>query len=412
MLFGRVKYLHPLAKAAIRWPEGKGSEEGSRAERGILERAHEPGYSQRPWVRRAEQVRMRGAEQWRGGRGNGGWVRRKTLNWGREARARVHTGRTEVYQPEAAGAEPAREPRVRCPPARPPARPPPSSGPRGRGQSPGVGAPQGLDQALLLLLEAGEAAGGPRRGGGGALGQREEPAHPPRLPGPEALAGPAGLSRRLSRGSFHHGGADGRPGREAGRPRLLYAGPPGGPRALGGMLRLRVPAPTSKARHQTRRTASLPSLHRPQLPPCVPRPLCVPRHQPEPPPGRTRRDATAQLGAAQRRPPFPPRWARGVYGASAAAAAPATAAAAECCLYGEEEEEKRELGDTSRSGACSRRRGRAGGMGKWEGGGDGGPGRVRDGASWNGAGGGRSRVAGGGEGRELRLGVWPGAGAE
>lgn len=61
----------------------------------------------------------------------------------------------------------------------------------------GVGAPQGLDQALLLLLEAGEAAGGPRCGGGGALGQGEEPAHPPRVPGPEARVGPACLSQRL-----------------------------------------------------------------------------------------------------------------------------------------------------------------------------------------------------------------------
>lgn len=48
----------------------------------------------------------------------------------------------------------------------------------------GVGAPERLDQALLLLLQAGEAAGGPSCGGGGALGQREEPAHPPRVPGP------------------------------------------------------------------------------------------------------------------------------------------------------------------------------------------------------------------------------------
>lgn len=52
----------------------------------------------------------------------------------------------------------------------------------------GVWVPEGLDQPLLLLLEAGEATGGPSwGGGGGALGQGKEPAHPPRGPGPEAL---------------------------------------------------------------------------------------------------------------------------------------------------------------------------------------------------------------------------------
>lgn len=67
-------------------------------------------------------------------------------------------------------------------------------------------------------------------------------------------------------------------------------------------------------------------------------------------PARTLREATAQHGAEQLQLPFPPCWARGVYGASAAAAAAAataTAAAAGCCLYGEEEEEERELSDTS-----------------------------------------------------------------
>lgn len=59
------------------------------------------------------------------------------------------------------------------------------------------------------------------------------------------------------------------------------------------------------------------------------------------------REATAQHGATQPRLPFPPCWARGVYGAPAAAAATATATAAGCCLYGEEEEEERELSDTS-----------------------------------------------------------------
>lgn len=66
----------------------------------------------------------------------------------------------------------------------PPSRPALCADRRGSEQSPGVGAPEGLDQALLLLLQAGEAAGGPSRGGGGALGQGEEPAHPPRVPGP------------------------------------------------------------------------------------------------------------------------------------------------------------------------------------------------------------------------------------
>lgn len=36
-------------------------------------------------------------------------------------------------------------------------------------------------------MEAGEATGGASCGGGGALGQGEEPAHPPRVPGLEAL---------------------------------------------------------------------------------------------------------------------------------------------------------------------------------------------------------------------------------
>lgn len=85
-----------------------------------------------------------------------------------------------------------------------------------------MGVPEGLDQALLLLLEAGEATGGPGCGGGGALGQGEEPAHPPRDPGPEALDGsglllpaasPAVLQRRRS-------GTDARDP-NAGRPRLL-----------------------------------------------------------------------------------------------------------------------------------------------------------------------------------------------
>lgn len=85
----------------------------------------------------------------------------------------------------------------------------------------GVGAPQGLDQPLLLLLEAGEAAGGARRGGGrGALGQGEEPAHPPRVPGPEALVAPAGLSPPAaqpggaSATEERDGRTDGRPGPE------------------------------------------------------------------------------------------------------------------------------------------------------------------------------------------------------
>ncbi|KAF6084395.1 hypothetical protein HJG60_008657 [Phyllostomus discolor] len=100
-----------------------------------------------------------------------------------------------------------------------------------------------------------------------------------------------------------------------------------------------------RPRRQTGQSGSLtaqrftnPSLRHLRAPP-----LCVTRHQREP--LLDVRAATAQHGAAQLRLPFPPCWARGVYGASAAAAAPATAAG--CCLYGEEEEEKRELSDTS-----------------------------------------------------------------
>lgn len=72
---------------------------------------------------------------------------------------------------------------------RPPSCPTFSSCRIGSDQSPGVWVPKGLDQALLLLLKAGEATGGPSCGGGGALGQGEEPAHPPGVPGPEALDG-------------------------------------------------------------------------------------------------------------------------------------------------------------------------------------------------------------------------------
>lgn len=189
--------------------------EGGRR-KGILD--NEPAYSQQRCVRRDEQVRIRRAEQgW--GKGEG---RRKILNMGpRRESKQGDPGRREGYQEEAADRESAcgAEKVIRASPPRRPAFP---SGRRGSGQSPGVGVPEGLDQALLLLLEAGEATGGPGCGGGGALGQGEEPAHPPRDPGPEALDGsglllpaasPAVLQRRRS-------GRDAR-GPNAGRPRLL-----------------------------------------------------------------------------------------------------------------------------------------------------------------------------------------------
>lgn len=103
---------------------------------------------------------------------------------------------------------------------------------------------------------------------------------------------------------------------------------------------------TPRPRHQTRQSSRLtaqrltnPSFRHLRAPP-----LCVTRHQREPPPGRRSSEGAARCGAAPAPLP-PPCWARGVYGASAAAAAPATAAG--CCLYGEEEEERRELSDTS-----------------------------------------------------------------
>ena len=64
----------------------------------------------------------------------------------------------------------------------------------------GVWVPEGLDQALLLLLEAGETIGGPRCGGRRRSWSGKEPAHPPRVPGPEALEGSGLLLPAARRG--------------------------------------------------------------------------------------------------------------------------------------------------------------------------------------------------------------------
>lgn len=170
------------------------------------------------------EVGIRGAEQWWGReRGKGRPGRNPECGSGTGEQA-WDPGPREICPKKraAAGGSRPEELRVWLAPARPPALLS-SFGRRGSGQSPGVWVPEGLDQALLLLLEAGETTGGPSCGGGGALGQGEEPAHPPRVPGPRPQKALACFSQRLSPAVLQRQrrSGQGRPGPSAGQPRLL-----------------------------------------------------------------------------------------------------------------------------------------------------------------------------------------------